>query len=194
MSAAHIKCLNCGGMSPCGCTEPMPAAEVYAQRRAEATGADAQANVPWQWWAGPDDEYFKIGPCATREAAIQEAVNDGLCERRSEDNPEVWENCIHLVEAQQAPLRLADWIGADTALERADECLSDSDRVSCEYDDGPWFECTPAQEADLAARLRRACDEWQAAHGLIFTSTTFSATRNAEFVVVPSPVRKGDDQ
>ena len=194
MSAAHIKCLNCGRMSPCGCTEPMPAADACVQRRAEAGAGPVPADVPWQWWAGRDDEFFRIGPCATREEAIQEAVGDGMCEERSDADPEIWENRIHLIEAQQAPLRLADWIDTDTVLERADESLSESDRGGGEYDDGPWFEYTPAQEADLAARLRRACDEWQAAHGLVFTSTTFSATRNAEFVVVPSPVRKGDDK
>ncbi|MFC3569170.1 hypothetical protein [Paracoccus simplex] len=161
---------------------PVLAAELLTLRRpAEA----ARADVPWQWWAGRDDENFSFGPCNTREEAIRLAVEDGMCEESSADDPEVWENHIHLIEAQQAPLRLADWIGTDTLLERADEAVADSDRVCYEHDDGPWFEATTEQEADLAARLRRACDEWQTAHGLTFTCRTFSASCNAEFVIVP---------
>lgn len=158
------------------------------------------ADVPWQWYSGRDDENFSFGPCDTREEAIRLAVEDGMCEERSADDPEVWENHIHLIEAQSAPLRLADWIATDTLLERADEAVADSDRACYEHDDGPWFEATPEQEADLAARLRRACDEWQAAHGLTFTCRTFSASRNAEFVIVPqlrellpAPAAEGGD-
>ncbi|WP_353429219.1 hypothetical protein [Paracoccus denitrificans] len=162
--------------------------------------ASDTADVPWQWYSGRNDENFSFGPCDTREEAIRLAVEDGMCEERSADDPEVWENHIHLVEAQSAPLRLADWIGTDTLLERADEAVADSDRICHEHGDGPWFEATPEQEADLAARLCRACDEWQAAHGLTFTCRTFSATRNAEFVIVPqlrellpAPAAEGGD-
>lgn len=155
------------------------------------------ADVPWEWWAGKDEEYFTIGPCATREQAIQEAVDDGICEWPVDgSDPEEWEHRIHLIEAQQAPLRLADWIDSDTVLERADESVADSFRVT-EYDEGPWFEATAEQEADLAARLRRACDEWQAAHGLTFNAQSFSSVRATDFVVVPAgrsemPAEGGD--
>lgn len=169
----------------------------------------AADEVPWKWWAGSDEELFQIGPCSSREEAIREAVSDGLCEQAirqavldgvdeapTEDNPEAYEHQIYLIEAQQAPLRLADWIGANDALEKAEEWVADSDRAT-EYDEGPWFEATPEQEADLVARLRRACDEWQAAHGLTFTAFSFSATRTRDYVVVPAgssePPAEGGD-
>lgn len=140
----------------------------------------------WKWWAGTNEEWMQIGPCDTREQAIAEAQYDASGEF-TDDEDGRWKVGFHVVEARQDPLRLADWIGLPNLLERADESLVDSDRVSCEYDDGPWFEATPAQEADLIERIRQACDDWQTAHGLTFKTQTFSDSRNAEYVVVPHP-------
>lgn len=139
----------------------------------------------WQWWAGSDEEWCTVGPEDAREAIIQAAINDSLGEFEHEGGG--WNLSFHIVEARQDPLRLADWIEADRLLERAEEGMSDSDRVSSEYDDGPWFECTPEQEKDLEERVKRACDEWQAAHGLVFSCATFSHTRNKEHVIVELP-------
>lgn len=153
---------------------------------AARSGEDAQAQsweASWQWWAGRDEEWLTVGPCPTRQCAIDEMVADGCAECLDESqDPPVWVNTFTVVEARQDPLRIADWIDADSILERAEENLADSDRVGCENDDGPWFEVSKEQESDLEARLRRACDEWQAAHGLRFESMTFSHTRNQEVV------------
>lgn len=138
----------------------------------------------WQWWAGTNEGWFTVGPCATRDSIINEMSNDGCGEfLDNEMDPPVWKNSFHIVEARQDQLRLADWIETEFILERADEALADSDRVSCEYDDGPWFDATKEQEKDLEERLKRACDEWQEAHGLVFVSTTFSHSRNHEHIV-----------
>lgn len=144
------------------------------------------ANDGWAWWSGHDEEWMNCGPCDTREEAIEEARQDACGEFQDEADGK-WKVSVYVVEARQDPLRLADWIETDRLLERAEESLYDSDRVSGEHDDGPWFECTKEQEADLAARIKRACDEWQEAHGLVFTSQTFSASRNHDHVVVPHP-------
>jgi len=73
-------------------------------------------------------------------------------------------------------------------LETAEDNIADSDRVNYEYgDEGPFFGCTPEQERDLEERIKRACDEWQEEHGLVFKSNTFSASRNREYVVVAHP-------
>lgn len=145
----------------------------------------APTTSTWQWWAGSDEEWCTVGPEDTREAIIQAATNDSLGEFEHEGGG--WNLGFYIVEARQDPLRLADWIEADRLLERAEEGISDSDRVSSEYDDGPWFECTPEQEKDLEERVKRACDEWQAAHRLVFSCATFSHTRNREHVIVELP-------
>ncbi|EKS29279.1 hypothetical protein [Afipia felis] len=137
----------------------------------------------WKWWAGTNDEVMTYGPHDTREDAIREAQEDRIGEFQEDDG--TWKIGCHVVEARQDPLRLADWIDTDRLLERAEESLADSDRVGCDGDEGPWFACTPEQDRDLAERIKRACDEWQAQHGLVFTCRTFSASRNAEYVVVP---------
>lgn len=141
------------------------------------------ADTGWKWWAGTNDEVMTYGPHDTREDAIREAQEDRIGEFQDYDG--TWKIGCHVVEARQDPLRLADWIDAEWLLERAEESLADSDRVGCDGDEGPWFECAPEQEKDLADRIARACNEWQAAHGLKFSCMTFSAMRNAEYVAVP---------
>ena len=159
------------------------------QQEPVATPAPVPHVVPttsaWQWWAGSDEEWCTVGPEDTREAIIQAATNDSLGEFEREGGG--WNLGFYIVEARQDPLRLADWVEADRLLERAEEGMADSDRVSSEYDDGPWFECTPEQEKDLEERVKRACDEWQAEHRLVFSCATFSHTRNREHVVVELP-------
>lgn len=123
----------------------------------------------WFWYAGQGGENYTSGPHSTREEAI-EAGRDEYCGEAFE-----------IIEATQPPLRLADWLNVERAIEDAEESLSDSDRVCWEYeDDPPHFEHTPEQGKDLYERIAKACDEWQAAHGLIFKVRTFADTRNFE--------------
>ncbi len=144
---------------------------------------EAQWHVEWQWWAGSGEEWMGIGPCPTRDDAVSEMVDDGSAEYLDETvDPPVWRNKFYICEAKQDPLRLSDWIGLDWLIDRAEENLADSERVSCEHDDGPWFDITKEQEAELCEALRKACDDWQVSHGLKFHSSTFSHTRNGEYV------------
>lgn len=140
----------------------------------------------WAWWAGKStDDYALVGPCRTRDEAIAEAVDHGFGEWLDEaEDPPVWKHTFVVFEAEHAPLRLADWIRADQIIEMADEDLADSERVSSEYDDGPWFRATPEQKSELARDLRAACDEWQRRNGLVFTCCTFNAQRGEEAVTV----------
>jgi len=147
--------------------------------------SDLLTQSQWQWWAGSSEEWCTVGPEDTREAIIQAATNDRLGEFQDEEGG--WNLSFSIVEARQDPLRLSDWIETDRLLERAEDSMADSDRTSSEYDDGPWFCCTPEQEKDLEKRVKRACDEWQAAHSLTFSCATFSHTRNQEHVVVELP-------
>lgn len=124
------------------------------------------------WYhADCEDSESWFGACATREEAI-------------EDGKDEYDGSFFVCRASNPPLRLADWINADDVLERADEQIADSDRVGGEWDEGPWFEASPEQAADLAARLREACDDWQAAHGLVFTCRTLADISTPELVTI----------
>lgn len=140
----------------------------------------------WGWWHSRHEDSGCSGPHATRDEAIAEAVGSGDYAEDAGGGRMVHD--FWICEARQDPLRLADWVcdGGDM-LERAAEFLAASDRTGWEGDDGPWFEASAEQEADLSARIKAACDEWQAAHGLVFTCSTFSAQRNME------PIRRETD-
>lgn len=145
-----------------------------------------ETNEGWAWWAGRG-EWKTVGPCATREQAINEAVDSEAGHFEWVIEPTRYALAFEVCEAKNDPLRIADWI-ADDLLEYAEDQIWNSDRASSEYDDGPVFDCSPEQAADLKERIARACDEWQAAHGLVFTCNTFSDVRNAENVRVERDV------
>ena len=168
--------------------------EALEKAEAGGHGADVDAAAwtgEWQWWAGRDDEWCTVGPEPTRDAVIDAAVADGAGEVQDDNGN--WMHKFHIMEARQDPLRLSDWIGLNWLLERANESLADSDRVSCENDDGPWFDATPEQEKELCDRIRRVCDAWQMEHGLKFHSTTFSHARNSEYVSMEADALKGGE-
>lgn len=152
---------------------------------AEGCAPKEEPKSYWGWWAGANEEWCTIGPCSSRDQVIAEATDEVLGEFQDGDT---WKLGFHICEANKPPLRLADWIGADDLLGQAEDAICDSDRVSCEYDEGPWFHASAEQEADLERRVKAACDAWQAAHGLVFTCTSFSSSRNHEHVVVPHPL------
>jgi hypothetical protein len=124
------------------------------------------------WYHAPhaDSENW-YGGIPTREECIEEAKGE-------------YDDVFYVCRASNPPLRAAEWIGADELLERAEDSIFDSDRVCSEYDDGPIFECTPEQEADLVERVKRAVDEWQAAHSLTFKCRTFASMEVAERIEV----------
>jgi len=138
----------------------------------------------WQWWAGDNEEMFSVGPYSSKKEAIAEAI--GQCTGEFEGDDGKWRLGIHVVEARHDPLRLADWIGADRLLERVEEDIFENDTAAEDYV-GPYVNCTPEQEADLVARVRRVCDDWQAENGVVISMITFTATRNADYIVVDHP-------
>lgn len=117
-------------------------------------------NDNWSWWAGSSEEYYHTN-CATREEAIAALEGEGG-----------W-----ICEAQQKPLRVADLLLLDDLLVDADEDIERG-----EDDDDVILRATPAQEEDLRARIKVACDEWQAAHGLVFKTRMFTSQRKTEFI------------
>lgn len=119
----------------------------------------AQEDHPSLWYhATSEDAEVWHGSHATRE----EAIDAG----RGESDSDFW-----VCEALNKPLRLAEWLGIEDLLERAEEIFSDSDRAT--ENDDTVFDATQEQIADFEARIRAACDEWQAAHNLKFTCWSF---------------------
>lgn len=135
----------------------------------------------WKWfYAGHDEAEVWRGPYENREAAIKAGLTD------LDEHDVIW-----VVQASNPPVRLADWIGAaDELIDRAGEAIMYSDRVCGDHDEDV-FVVTPAQGADLAARIRQACDDWQAAHGLIFTVHSFDQMASPEAVQRPDPAPGG---
>ena len=122
----------------------------------------------WLWFSGSNDEHFS-GTHNTRDQAIAELDGFGG----------------FIVEARQDPLRLADCIDAALILESAED---DAEQCSNEYGDR-IFSCSEDQLDDLQARLKTACDEWQSAHGIVFTPYCFTSTRNAEKIAPDAPAK-----
>lgn len=140
-----------------------------AMAEAQAT-SDPPADDGWRWYAGGfEDAEVWEGPFSTREKAIAA----GLL---------VYPDGVYVAEGRNPPVLLSDYAPIDRFRELCDEALLDSDRVSYEFDDDYAFDCTPVQDKDLQERLRRACDDWQQAHGLVFTVRTIAEMRGGEYV------------
>lgn len=145
--------------------------DAMGEAQAEAqTTSELPSDDGWRWYAGgAEDAEFWEGPFTTRDKAIAA----GLL---------VYRNGMHVAEGRNPPVRIADYAPIDRFREICGEELLNSDRVSYEFDDESVFDCTPEQEKDLQERLRRACDDWQQAHGLVFTVRTIAEMRGGEDV------------
>ncbi len=123
-----------------------------------------------QWYyARHEDSETWSGPFETREDAIAE----GRAEILDDDDEGEYDGVFYVCKTTNPPLRFADWCEADSIVERAEYQVADSDRTGAECDEGPYFQVKPEVEKDLIDRIHRACDEWQQAHGLVFTCRTF---------------------
>lgn len=123
------------------------------------------------FWCYSTDEERWYGRCPNREAAIEL----GRAENPGESFYVAW--------AVNDPIQLSEWIQIDDVLERANVEVLDSDRVCFEFEDeDDVFTANLDQEKDLLLRLRRACDQWQDAHDLVFRVNTFSNMGNSEFI------------
>lgn len=146
-----------------------------------AAAPETDPNDGWAWWASADDEFYTVGPCATREEAFQEAIDDEFGFTWENEEKTRYSCAFYLQEARPYNVRLATCLPPDI-LEYALERLWDTDRLCSEYDEDFRFECTIEQERDLRLRLEAACDAWQRDHGLVFKASTFEETRNSEFI------------
>lgn len=121
-----------------------------------------------KWYASRDGEAYTVGPCDSRDEVIQTARTDF-------DSAPFW-----VVEATQDPLKLSDTISGGDVLVEAQEGAWDEHAEP--GGDPIGDDVTDAQIDDLTARLRRAADEWQAAHRIVFVPWMFTRMENLEKV------------
>lgn len=132
-------------------------------------------DYPWAWYAG-DGERFAYGPHATREDAIDDAMNN---ECGYDDEDEVCR--FEVMEAYQKPLDLATLMPSqmERIIERWDEHLSE-DYGDPESGDSMLQDIVQSDWDDLKARLCQAVSDWQRDRGIALKSWRFTQTRNTE--------------
>lgn len=122
----------------------------------------------WNWWAGDNDEHYRVGPCESRDEALAEAT-DYFGDAET----------IFLIEAC-----VATW-GAPSADSVIGDMLDNCDDLFAEdYPDG--LDGTKEEQAEAEKELQAALDGWMAKWSRIFpTPTRFACSRNHETVAQP---------
>jgi hypothetical protein len=138
----------------------------------------------WAWYASYDGgENMQIGPCETREIALDELRQDGGGDHI--DNDGVWRCRGVVMECRENNVDLARFFDTERWLEDAGERMDDNDCGGDE--DGerhPLLEISDEQQADLEASVRAAIRDWQKRHGLKLRSYWFMETRNSEDISI----------
>ena len=115
------------------------------------------------WWAGSSEEWYQVGPCTSREEAIEEG-------RAYFDDGEGF----HICEAKQHQLKF----DARTLIDS--QYFENEDYFT--YDDGSDPDrLEGSDQADL--ELQRLLDDWLDRHRKTFVQPTiFAWTKNKEFI------------
>jgi hypothetical protein len=124
------------------------------------------SNADGFWWTR-DTETYHGGPCATREEAIRDAINDGDLDVGDVVTTE-WCTIRHIALSQS--------FDADSFLEGAEDGAEDFSNEDGE----PVFDVSGEQKADLQVMVRAAIDEWQKKHNLGFSSWYFHSCTQEE--------------
>jgi hypothetical protein len=119
----------------------------------------------WAWWAGTDDEWYQVGPCKTRENALEMFRHDY--------GPE--QGC-YLIEAARGRVSFS---AEDVISTQYFEDNEGFDYDHTEPDRIGGADVIAAADAELQALLNRWSARWQ--HTFI-TPNMFAGTRNAEVV------------
>jgi len=131
------------------------------------------SNADWPWYHANTEDSSWSGPYETKDEAI------------ASGNVEWGGDSFYVAQAINPPVMLSDWVSVEILLEHAEGSIFDNDRADYEWDD-QIFTCSPEQERDLIARVKTACDEWQAAHGLSFKCNTFERMTGPEKIIPPA--------
>lgn len=134
----------------------------------------------WGWYAG-DGEHYHIGPHATREDAVDEAVNDEL------GLHDDMKGCTFtIIEAHHQPIQLADYVDVGEMVDDW-ESGSFADMTDPDGCDGLLEHVTAEQWDELQSALRAVTTEWQTRHAIVIKPWVFTGIRNEEVVTVELP-------
>ncbi|MFT5343792.1 MAG: hypothetical protein ACI9BH_003016 [Paracoccaceae bacterium] len=141
----------------------------------------------WSWWASNGDgESFTIGPCATREIAIDQAYVSGGGGYTDADGN--WRASFLVAECRENHVDLARWFDVERFLEDAWDQMDDNDCGANEDGDRhPLEEIDSKAQADLQACIRSTIRHWQDRKGLKLRSYWFAEIRHAEQIDQPVP-------
>lgn len=135
----------------------------------------------YKWWASADDEYYTVGPCDTREEAIELAKEEEL--GAYQNSLRDWRLGFYVQEASQTPIDLSKHLDTENALERLMESADEEHGGEDSYPtENAW---TEEQHKDLQQVLTQAVADWQARHGIVVKPWAFTETRNNERVDLP---------
>lgn len=139
----------------------------------------------WNWWVSDNDgENFTIGPCATREIAIDQALNDGISEYTDDDNN--WRASFMVAECRDNNVDLASWFDIERFFEEAEERMNDNDcGANADGDGHPLEEIDAKAMGDLQACIRSTIRHWQDRKGFKLRSYWFAEIRHEQHLEQP---------
>lgn len=129
----------------------------------------SEATPGWAWWAGRDEEWLTVGPCATRDDAVAEAISDI---GEGEGDFVVMEAVLHAISFDAASI-------IDAAYERWSD---DGDLFSLDHD-GPEPQGSAEDQKAAETELQTFLDGWTDRWRRTFpTPNMFAASRNCETI------------
>ena len=130
----------------------------------------------WRWWAGRDEEYLTVGPCATREEAIAAATDD----------IGAGEGDFTILEAT-LPILAMD---AGSTIGTFVETIGDDMYLYSSEHEYPSWDATKEQMAEATAEMQAFFDQWMDKWRSTFTSpNVFASTRNREVIENSAPAQ-----
>ena len=142
----------------------------------------------WAWFASFDGgEHYEVGPCATRDQAIQEAI-DGDQGFHTHETDGLDYHDFTIAEATHCHIDLSKWFDAPNLDLWFDNISMIMDEDGCgANEDGqrhPLDEVTPELKNELLDRIQEAIRKWQSDNQIPLKSYWFDRIRAAAFVRV----------
>jgi len=130
------------------------------------------AETDFKWYVGHSDEIYSLGPCASRQAAIEEAVADGGFFDQVDGK---YVHAFYLCEATKPIIRLADYFGAYDWVQGLDE----DQLAEYAYEDSV-LHLSADDVAELQTAVQAAINAWQDAKPRNIKPFRFARVRNEQ--------------